>query len=196
MTVKLIRKDFSMVDNYFHVGRHECHFSSNPFKESPILNEVYQVPDNMIFIEKYDKETTCYYDVEAGTYDSPPNFPCLYFYKNNLYGVDRNKYSIDEATMMIKEHFYKQNEKFTKLQKEIELFEKIDSMEIQSSREPIPESVRFVVWRRDEGKCVKCGSNKGLEFDHIIPFSKGGSSTERNLQLLCEKCNREKSSKI
>jgi 5-methylcytosine-specific restriction endonuclease McrA len=97
---------------------------------------------------------------------------------------------------MIKEHFYRQNEKFTKLQKQIELFEKMDSMEIQSSREPIPESIRFVVWRRDEGKCVKCGSNKSLEFDHIIPFSKGGSNTERNLQLLCEKCNREKSSKI
>ena len=43
---------------------------------------------------------------------------------------------------------------------------------------------------------MKCGSNKDLEFDHIIPFSKGGSNTERNLQLLCEKCNRQKSGSI
>jgi len=35
-----------------------------------------------------------------------------------------------------------------------------------------------------------------LEYDHIIPVSKGGSNTERNIQLLCEKCNRQKSATI
>lgn len=59
-------------------------------------------------------------------------------------------------------------------------------------REPIPEDVRIFVWRRDQGRCVKCGGNERLEFDHVIPFSKGGSNTARNLQLLCELCNREK----
>lgn len=63
-------------------------------------------------------------------------------------------------------------------------------------RQPITEEVKMFVWKRDAGKCVKCGSNENLEFDHIIPFSKGGSNTERNIQLLCEKCNREKSDKI
>ena len=48
------------------------------------------------------------------------------------------------------------------------------------------------VWQRDEGKCVRCGSNERLEYDHIIPVSKGGSSTKRNIQLLCELCNRSK----
>jgi hypothetical protein len=60
----------------------------------------------------------------------------------------------------------------------------------------IPESVKFEVWRRDGGKCLKCGSQRGLEFDHIIPFSKGGSNTARNIQLLCESCNRSKSNNI
>jgi len=43
---------------------------------------------------------------------------------------------------------------------------------------------------------VQCESKEKLEYDHIIPISKGGSNTERNVQLLCEKCNREKSAKI
>ena len=60
----------------------------------------------------------------------------------------------------------------------------------------IPEEVRLKVWRRDNGKCVKCGSQERLEFDHMIPVSKGGSNTARNIQILCEKCNREKSDDI
>jgi hypothetical protein len=62
----------------------------------------------------------------------------------------------------------------------------------EKSRQFIEDDVKIAVWKRDGGKCVKCGSNKDLEFDHIIPVSMGGSSTERNLQLLCERCNREK----
>jgi hypothetical protein len=59
-------------------------------------------------------------------------------------------------------------------------------------REPIPDDVKVFVWRRDGGRCVRCGSDSELEFDHIIPFSMGGSNSGRNLQLLCEGCNRSK----
>ena len=65
-----------------------------------------------------------------------------------------------------------------------------------NQRQTIPTEVRRQVWRRDEGKCVKCGSRENLEYDHIIPVSKGGSSTVRNIQLLCEVCNRTKSDLI
>jgi hypothetical protein len=65
-----------------------------------------------------------------------------------------------------------------------------------SSREPIPQDIMDKVWNRDGGKCVKCGSQENLEFDHIIPISRGGANTYRNLQILCKKCNLEKSNKI
>lgn len=66
----------------------------------------------------------------------------------------------------------------------------------------IPKAVQREVWRRDEGCCsnivngVRCRSRMHLEYDHIIPWSKGGANTVRNIQLLCEKCNREKQDKI
>ena len=60
----------------------------------------------------------------------------------------------------------------------------------------ITQKVKDKVWNRDGGKCVECGSNENLEFDHIIPHSKGGANTYRNIQLLCEPCNRSKSAKI
>jgi HNH endonuclease len=63
-------------------------------------------------------------------------------------------------------------------------------------REAIPERVRHEVWRRDQGRCVDCGSRERLEFDHIIPISKGGSNTARNIELRCEACNRRKSASV
>lgn len=65
-----------------------------------------------------------------------------------------------------------------------------------NSREHIPHDVRIYVWRRDEGKCVQCNSREKLEYDHIIPVSKGGSNTARNIRLLCETCNRRKGQTI
>jgi 5-methylcytosine-specific restriction endonuclease McrA len=52
--------------------------------------------------------------------------------------------------------------------------------------------VKVAVWQRDAGRCVECGSQEDLEFDHVIPLAMGGSNTERNLQLLCAACNRRK----
>ena len=65
-----------------------------------------------------------------------------------------------------------------------------------SKRELIPDDVKIFVWNRDSGKCIKCGSKEKLEFDHVIPVVKGGANTARNIQILCEKCNREKSANI
>lgn len=61
----------------------------------------------------------------------------------------------------------------------------------------IPTSVKLEVWKRDKGQCVKCGSRDNLHFDHILPFSKGGTSlTAKNIQLLCARHNLEKHDRI
>lgn len=61
----------------------------------------------------------------------------------------------------------------------------------------IPPDVKLIVWKRDKGKCVICGSCNNLHFDHIIPFSKGGSSlVAENIQLLCARHNIAKRDRI
>ena len=60
----------------------------------------------------------------------------------------------------------------------------------------IPREVRQRVWQIYGGKCAECSSSDYIEYDHIIPHAKGGSSDERNVQLLCRKCNLAKSDKI
>jgi hypothetical protein len=61
----------------------------------------------------------------------------------------------------------------------------------------IPSSVKLEVWKRDGGKCVMCGATNELHFDHIIPYSKGGTSLKAdNVQLLCARHNLEKRDKI
>ncbi len=77
--------------------------------------------------------------------------------------------------------------------------ELIDSGELfgdKPKREKIPREIVDAVYSRDGGRCVECGSTENLQLDHIIPFSKGGATTLENLQLLCQKCNLDKSNKI
>lgn len=59
-------------------------------------------------------------------------------------------------------------------------------------RTRIPDDVKHYVWTRDGGTCQGCGSTDEIQYDHIIPVSKGGSSNVENLQILCGPCNRFK----
>jgi 5-methylcytosine-specific restriction endonuclease McrA len=100
-----------------------------------------------------------------------------------------------ERILLIKQCVLREERRFQQLQREVEILENTEKRE-GVSREPISKSVRIFVWQRDRGQCVKCGSRVRLEFDHIIPIAAGGASTERNIQLLCEACNRSKGATI
>jgi hypothetical protein len=61
----------------------------------------------------------------------------------------------------------------------------------------IPSWVKLEVWKRDRGRCIDCGATSDLHFDHIIPYSKGGSSKEpKNIQILCGRHNLAKRDRI
>lgn len=57
----------------------------------------------------------------------------------------------------------------------------------------IPQDVKVAVAARDGGRCRVCGSTSDLQYDHVVPFSRGGSSLDlANIQLLCGRHNRLK----
>ena len=74
-----------------------------------------------------------------------------------------------------------------------EILENIDIIQ----QRYIPGKIMQEVFLRDKGKCVVCGSEDNLHYDHKIPYSKGGTSIDsKNIQLLCARHNLRKSNKL
>ncbi len=84
-------------------------------------------------------------------------------------------------------------------------------LEISDSQEPhgtktmgdlaqtrkIPSNVMHEVFKRDQGRCRQCGAMDNLHFDHILPWSKGGTSLlAENIQLLCARHNLQKGARL
>jgi HNH endonuclease len=70
-------------------------------------------------------------------------------------------------------------------------------------RAGIPSWVKKAVYLRDHGRCVLCqkdltgliSTDISLQYDHIVPLNQWGVNDPSNIQLLCDKCNQEKSGK-
>lgn len=59
-----------------------------------------------------------------------------------------------------------------------------------------PEKIAKKIYKQQGGYCPSCHGwfpFDKMEADHIIPWSKGGTTTEGNCQMLCKNCNRRKS---
>jgi hypothetical protein len=69
--------------------------------------------------------------------------------------------------------------------------------EADEFKRAIPAWVKQVVYKRDKGRCVICGADDQLHFDHELPFSKGGTGlTPSNVRILCARHNIQKGAKI
>lgn len=70
----------------------------------------------------------------------------------------------------------------------------------KEQRRKMTKELRKAVMERDNYTCQMCGKympdEVGLHIDHIIPVSKGGKTELSNLQVLCSKCNGNKSDKV
>ncbi len=87
--------------------------------------------------------------------------------------------------------------KFTLRIKNVEAGKKSEMTAELSHGRLIPTRIKLEVWKRDRGKCVMCGANDELHFDHILPYSRGGTSlAAENVQLLCVRHNLEKRDNI
>jgi hypothetical protein len=69
------------------------------------------------------------------------------------------------------------------------------------SRSSIPSALRARVVERDGGFCTWCGlaqlgTGATFHVDHVIPKSKGGSTTLENLALQCPNCSLHKADKL
>lgn len=60
----------------------------------------------------------------------------------------------------------------------------------------IDYDTRQFVWKRDGGTCCHCSAVEDLQFDHIIPRSRGGSGRAANVELLCGGCNNRKKTRL
>ena len=68
----------------------------------------------------------------------------------------------------------------------------------------IPKWVKDAVWRRDSGRCafigpdgVRCGETAWLEWDHVVPWARGGPSNDpANIRLLCRAHNQSEARRV
>ncbi len=57
---------------------------------------------------------------------------------------------------------------------------------------PMTEALKQACHKRDNNKCVKCGSDYKIVCDHIVSLIDGGKNLMDNLQTLCDDCHKEK----
>lgn len=72
----------------------------------------------------------------------------------------------------------------------------VHNINVEQTRQ-IPGNIKSFVFKRDNGQCVKCGARDNIHFDHILPYSLGGTSLKaENIQILCARHNLQKSDSL
>jgi len=191
---KLFEKEIPQNENFYILKKKNDYWNYLSYFEvlfdgRKVFNDIRSALEKNSVL-KFDRVTT-----QTGLRSHKTNV--YYLFGSKLWDLEKNDQPYindpEKFRLLFLESFDKERNKFEKLTRKFS--SDIGTLD-QRRREKISEDVRVFVWRRDEGRCVQCGSDERLEFDHIIPVSKGGSNTARNIQLLCEFCNRSKSDRI
>lgn len=112
------------------------------------------------------------------------------------YYVENDGLSSEEVLLTLWDRLRKRQRKFEKLRAEAAAIDEAQVVIESQGRARISSEVKRIVFERDGGACAKCGATTDLQFDHIIPVSRGGNSSAANIQVLCGSCNRKKSDTI
>jgi 5-methylcytosine-specific restriction endonuclease McrA len=124
----------------------------------------------------------------------------LVFFRNRIFLAERPpkcEIEREEIALRVKKAVYEEEADLLNLKASVANLEAaIEYTRTGPKRDAIPDDVKFVVWARDGGACVKCGAKQKLHYDHILPVAKGGDNSAENIQILCQSCNLRKSDKL
>lgn len=153
-------------------GRSKASQSKTPLKLSIGEASIYRYLSGGGIVDKYNNRSDM----------------TVWAFRNRLFETDADLTADDVMALALEA----ENKRRLQLEKAHALMAMRQELDTKGKRQPIPQDVKVAVWQRDQGRCVECGRQEDLEFDHIIPLAMGGSNTVRNLQLLCAVCNRRK----
>ena len=198
-------KDLSQVDpervDYFQ----ECSRVGDNYEYSFRLTVVhfsidFLLLDNLITKTEYDfiQSLKSAFKIEPGDFYNKlfGNVQAILLTQFHLYYLDNRVDILESNEIIYLKSIFDLDDQQIRTFELSEFYDKFNVVIKTAGNRYIPESVKKQVWERDGGKCILCGSTDQLEFDHDIPFGKGGSCTLNNVRLLCRNCNRSKSDKI
>lgn len=113
-------------------------------------------------------------------------------FKDKLVWVNRPSRSSSDyefISLKVEEFFYETEDEFLRLKQKVERLRNLKENRKSATRGYITDEVLAFVLFRDEEQCVNCSSKQNLQFDHILPISRGGSDEPDNLRVLCRSCN-------
>lgn len=133
-------------------------------------------------------------DSEVGQHELVWGIPDLqryWLYEGNLLWASRRCTSKDDyhyIKLKVEEFILERNEEYLKLKNKVERLNQLVILKT-TKRTQIPNDVLAFVLKRDREQCVECGALSDLQFDHLLPVSRGGNNEPDNLRILCKSCN-------
>lgn len=181
---KIIRKSNSLIDLNF-----------------PLLNEIVSSEKiENVFGYYVDKFLPAHMTVSARGAENEIGYGTgivqrLWFFSNFLLYVNRqcrSEKDYEHIKLKVEEHVLERGDEYQKLVNKIDRLRQISSNRLQINRKQVSDHVLAFVLQRDLNKCVLCGDDSNLQFDHILPVSKGGNNEPENLRILCQRCNQSR----